>query len=147
MKVILTEDVKGSGKKGDLINASDGYARNYLIPKKLAIEATPAALNELRQKDAAKEYHLAVEKKAAQDAADSVKGKNVKISGTAGANGKLFGSVTAAEVAAEIKKQYGIDIDKKKISLSEEIKTFGTYTADIKFGYGVTAEVYVVVAE
>lgn len=147
MKVILTHDVKGSGKKGELINAADGYARNYLLPKKLAIEATASAMNELKQKDEAKEYHLAVEKKAAQDAADSVKGKNVKISSTAGANGKLFGSITAAEIASEIKKQYGIDIDKKKISLSEDIKSFGTYEAEVKFGYGISATVYVVVSE
>lgn len=147
MKVILCEDVKGSGKKGELINAADGYARNFLLPKKLAIEATPAALNELKQKDEAREYHLAVEKKAANDAANSVRGKNVKITSTAGANGKLFGSVTAAEVSSELKKQYGLDVDKKKISISEEIKAFGTYSAEVKFGYGITATIYVVVSE
>lgn len=147
MKVILLEDVKGSGKKGELINASDGYARNYLIPKKLAMEATPAAINELKQKDAAKEYHLAVEKKAAQDAADSIKDKNVKIKSSAGANGKLFGSVTASEVSNELKNQYGIDIDKKKIVLESDIKSFGTYTAEVKFGFGITSKIYIVVSE
>ena len=109
MKVILLEDVKGSGKKGELINASDGYARNYLLPKKLAMEATPQALNELKQKEAAKERRLALEKQAALDAAAAVRGKTVRITSAAGQNGKLFGSVTAAEVAEELKKQYEND--------------------------------------
>lgn len=147
MKVILLEDVKGSGKKGELINASDGYARNYLLPKKLAMEATAQALNELKQKEAAKERRLALEKQSALDAAAAVKEKTVKIAGAAGKNGKLFGSITSAEVAAEIKKQLGVEVDKKKIALESEIKSFGTFTAEVKFGYGVSAKVYVLVAE
>ena len=147
MKVILLEDVKGSGKKGELINASDGYARNYLLPKKLAMEATPQALNELKQKEAAKERRLALEKQAALDSANAVKGKTVKIVSAAGANGKLFGSVTAAEVAEELKKQYGIEIDRRKIALESDIKTFGTYNAEVKFGHGISAAIYVLVAE
>lgn len=147
MKVILLEDVKGSGKKGELVNASDGYARNFLFPKKLAMEATPAALNELKQKEAAKERRLALEKQAALDAASQVKEKTVKMTGAAGKNGKLFGSITAADVAAEIKKQLGVEVDKKKVSLESEIKSFGTFNAEVKFGYGVTAKLYVLVAE
>ena len=147
MKVILTEDVKGSGKKGELITASDGYARNYLLPKKLAIEATPQALNELKQKDDAKARRIALEKKAAQDSADIVKEKTVKITGAAGQNGKLFGSVTAEKIADEIKKQYGLDVDKRKISLEEDIKSFGTFNAEVKFGYGISAKLYVLVSE
>ncbi len=147
MQVILLEDVKGSGKKGELINASDGYARNYLLPKKLAMEATPQALNELKQKEAAKERRLALEKQAALDSANAVKGKTVKITSAAGANGKLFGSVTAAEVAEELKKQFGIEIDRRKISLEGDIKTFGTYNAEVKFGHGISAPIYVLVAE
>lgn len=147
MKVILTEDVKGSGKKGELINASDGYARNYLLPKKLAIEATTQALNELKQKEAAKERRLAIEKQAALDAAASVKEKTVKISGAAGNNGKLFGSITAAEVSAELKKQFGLEVDKRKISLEGDIKSFGTFNAEVKFGYGISAPIYVLVSE
>ncbi len=147
MKVILLEDVKGSGKKGELINASDGYARNFLLPKKLAMEATPQALNELKQKEAAKERRLALEKQAALDAAAAVRGKTVRIASAAGQNGKLFGSVTAAEVAEELKKQYGIEVDRRKIALESEIKAFGTYNAEVKFGYGVTAALYVLVAE
>ena len=147
MKVILLEDVKGSGKKGELINASDCYARNFLLPKKLAMEATPQALNELKQKEAAKERRLALEKQAALDAAAAVRGKTVRITSAAGQNGKLFGSVTAAEVAEELKKQYGIEVDRRKIALESEIKAFGTYNAEVKFGYGVTAALYVLVAE
>ena len=147
MKVILLEDIKGTGKKGDLINSSDGYARNYLIPKKLAMEATPAALNELKQKEEAKNYHLAVEKQAALDSANLIKEKTVKITSAAGANGKLFGSVTGADVAAEIQKQFGLEVDKRKVSLESEIKSFGTYNAEVKFGYGIAAKIYVLVAE
>lgn len=147
MKVILLEDVKGSGKKGELINASDGYARNYLLPKKLAMEATPQALNELKQKEAAKERRLALEKQAALDAAAAVRERTVKITAAAGNSGKLFGSVTSAEVAAEIKKQLGVEVDKKKVSLESDIKSYGTFTAEVKFGYGVAAKVYVLVTE
>ena len=147
MQVILLEDVKGSGKKGELINASDGYARNYLLPKKLAMEATPQALNELKQKEAAKERRLALEKQAALDSANAVKGKTVRITSAAGQNGKLFGSVTAAEVAEEMKKQFGIEIDRRKIALESEIKAFGTYNAEVKFGHGISAQIYVLVAE
>ena len=147
MKVILLEDVKGSGKKGELVNASDGYARNFLFPKKLAMEATPQALNELKQKEAAKERRLALEKQAAMDAAAVIKEKTVKMTGAAGSNGKLFGSITAADVAAEIKKQYGVEVDKKKVSLEGDIKSFGTFNAEVKFGHGVTAKVFVLVSE
>ena len=147
MKVILLEDIKGTGKKGELINASDGYARNYLFPKKLAMEATPQALNELKQKEAAKERRLAIEKQEALDAAAKIKEKTVKISTAAGQNGKLFGSVTAADVAEEIKKQFGLEVDRRKVSLESEIKSFGTYNAEVKFGSGVSAKIYVLVAE
>ena len=147
MKVILTQDVKAQGKKGQLINVSDGYARNFLLPKKLAMEATSQALNELKQKEAAKERKLALEKQAAMDSAAVIKEKTVKFSGAAGNNGKLFGSITAADVAAEIKKQYGVEVDKKKVSLEGDIKSFGTFNAEVKFGHGVTAKVFVLVSE
>lgn len=147
MKVILLEDVKGSGKKGELINASDGYARNFLLPKKLAMEATSQALNELKQKEAAKERKLALEKQAAMDSAAVIKDKTVKFTGVAGNGGKLFGSITAADVAAEIKKQFGIEVDKKKVSLESDIKTYGTFNAEVKFGHSVTAKIFVLVSE
>lgn len=117
MKVILLEDIKGTGKKGELINASDGYARNYLFPKKLAMEATPQALNELKQKEAAKERRLAIEKQEALDAAAKIKEKTVKISSAAGQNGKLFGSVTAADVAEEIKNSSDLRLTEEKFLL------------------------------
>ena len=147
MKVILLEDVKGSGKKGELINASDGYARNFLLPKKLAMEATSQALNELKQKEAAKERKLALEKQAAMESASVIKEKTVKFTGVTGNGGKLFGSITAADVAAEIKKQFGIEVDKKKVSLESDIKTYGTFNAEVKFGHSVTAKIFVLVSE
>ena len=147
MKVILLEDVKGSGKKGELINASDGYARNFLLPKKLAMEATSQALNELKQKEAAKERKLALEKQAAMESASVIKEKTVKFTGVAGNGGYLLGSITAADVAAEIKKQFGIEVDKKKVSLEGDIKTYGTFNAEVKFGHSVTAKIFVLVSE
>ena len=111
------------------------------------MEATPQALNELKQKEAAKERRLAIEKQEALDAAAKIKEKTVKISSAAGQNGKLFGSVTAADVAEEIKKQFGLEVDRRKVSLESEIKSFGTYNAEVKFGSGVSAKIYVLVAE
>lgn len=106
MKVILLQDVKGSGKKGELVNVSDGYARNFLFPKKLAREANAQAMNELKNAEAAKEHHAAVELANAKEAAAKIEGKTVKVVGKAGQGGKLFGSVTAKEIAEELKKQY-----------------------------------------
>ena len=122
MKVVLLADVKGVGKKGELINASDGYARNFLLPRKLAKEANAQAMNELKNAEASKAYKIKTETEEAQRAAAALEGKTVKITAKAGVNGKLFGSVTAKEIAQEIKKQFGFEIDKRKISLSTEIK-------------------------
>ena len=127
MKVVLLADVKGVGKKGELINASDGYARNFLLPRKLAKEANAQAMNELKNAEASKAYKIKTETEEAQRAAAALEGKTVKITAKAGVNGKLFGSVTAKEIAQEIKKQFGFEIDKRKISLSTEIKAFGVY--------------------
>ena len=132
MKVILTQDVKGSGKKGQLIEVSDGYARNFLLARKLAIEASAQNMNVL---------------KAAEAAAKTLAGKSVKILAKAGAGGKLFGSVTAKEVSDELKKQMGVDVDKKKIALGSDIKAFGTYSAEVKLYAGVSAQIFVTVAE
>src|SRR5699024_758253 len=118
MKVVLLADVKGVGKKGELINASDGYARNFLLPRKLAKEANAQAMNELKNAEASKAYKIKTETEEAQRAAAALEGKTVKITAKAGVNGKLFGSVTAKEIAQEIKKQFGFEIDKRKISLS-----------------------------
>ncbi len=147
MKVIFIEDVKGSGKKGELLNVSDGYARNYLIPKKLVIEATPQATAELKAKEDAAARKIELEKQKAREMAAQINEKTVRRVERAGAGGKLFGSVTAAEVAAALKEQYGVEVDRRKIVLESEIKAFGTYTAEVKLGYGISASVYVLVVE
>ena len=115
MKVVLLADVKGSGKKGELVNVSDGYARNFLFPKKLAKEANAQALNELKNAEESKAFKIKQETEAAQASADKINGKSVSILAKAGQGGKLFGSVTAKEIAEAIKKQYGVDVDKRKI--------------------------------
>ena len=147
MKVILTQDVKGSGRKGELVTVSDGYANNFLLPRKLAIPATPQALNELKNREAAAAHRLAEEQKAAEAAAKELTGKTVKIAARGGAGGKLFGSVSTKEIAEAIQKELGVELDKRKISLDAEIKAFGTYNAEIKLYAGVSAKVYVVVSE
>lgn len=147
MKVILTQDVKGSGRKGELVNVSDGYANNFLLPRKLAVPATPQALNELKNREAAAARRLAEEKKAAEAAAKELDGKTVKIAARGGAGGKLFGSVSTKEIAEAVQKELGVELDKRKISLDAEIKSFGTYNAEIKLYAGVSAKVYVVVSE
>ncbi len=146
MKVVLLQDVKGHGKKGELCNVSDGYARNFLFPKKLAVEADNAALNELKNREEAAAHHKKEEIAAAQNTADALNGKEVVIKAKAGANGRLFGSVTSKEIAAEIKNKLGIEIDKKKMSVAD-IKNFGEYTAEIKLYQGITAKITVKVTE
>lgn len=146
MKVILKQDVKSLGKKGELVNASDGYARNFLIPKGLAMEANSAAMNDFNNKESAKKYHKAEEIKAAKADAEKLKGKTFKLTAKAGANGKLFGSVTSKDVSAKIKQDLNLDIDKRKINL-QDVKQFGTYEAEIKVYQGISAKVYVQVTE
>lgn len=147
MKVVLLTDVKGVGKKGELINASDGYARNFLLPRKLAKEANAQAMNELKNAEASKAYKIKSETEEAQRASDALSGKIVRITGKAGQGGKLFGSVTAKEIAQEIKKQFGFEIDKRKINLDGDIKAFGTYQFEIKLYAGITAKLSVSVTE
>lgn len=146
MKVILQQDVKSLGKKGDLVNTSDGYARNFLFPKGLAIEANAQAMNDFNNKEKAKKFHKAEEVKAANELKDRLEGKIFKLTAKAGANGKLFGSVTAKDVAAEIQKATGESIDKRKIAM-QDIKAFGTVQAEIKVYQGITAKVFVQVTE
>ncbi|MBQ2758807.1 MAG: 50S ribosomal protein L9 [Clostridia bacterium] len=146
MKVILNQDVKDLGKKGELVNVSDGYAKNFLIPRKIAVVADNAAMNELKNREASKAHHLAVEKAEAQAAADKLNGKSVKVQAKAGANGRLFGSVTSKEIAEKIKEQYNVEIDKKKI-VSEDIRNYGTYECTLKIYTGITAKIFVVVGE
>mgnify|MGYP002590883124 len=132
MKVVLLADVKGSGKKGELVNVSDGYARNFLFPKKLAKEANAQALNELKNAEESKAFKIKQETEAAQASADKINGKSVSILAKAGQGGKLFGSVTAKEIAEAIKKQYGVDVDKRKIDTKGDMKAFGTYECEVK---------------
>lgn len=147
MKVILKQDVKGSGKKGELVEVSDGYANNFLLRRGLAEPATTQALTEMKNRDAAVAHRIEEEKKAAQAAAASIEGKTVRLGAKAGAGGKLFGSITAREVADAITSQLGVEVEKRKVSLESEIKAFGTFTAEVKFQAGITAKVYVVIGE
>lgn len=146
MKVILKADVKNLGKKGELVNTSDGYARNFLFPKGLAIEANATAMNDFNNKESAKKFHKAEEIKAAKDDAAKLDGKIVKVTAKAGANGKLFGSVTGKDISLAIKAQLGIDVDKRKISVAD-IKQFGTYEAELKIYQGISAKISVQVIE
>ncbi len=146
MKVILKQDVKALGKKGDLVNTSDGYARNFLFPRGLAIEANAQAMSEFKNKENAEKYRIKVETENAQAAAEKIKGKTVRFSVQAGQGGRLFGSVTTKEIAEKINKEFGLNVDKKKISVGE-IKSYGTYTAEVKLYQGITAEVFIFVGE
>ena len=147
MKVVLLADVKGSGKKGELVNVSDGYARNFLFPKKLAKEANAQALNELKNAEESRAFKIKQETEAAQASADKINGKSVSILAKAGQGGKLFGSVTAKEIAEAIKKHYGVDVDKRKIDTKGDMKAFGTYECEVKLYSGITATVKAVVTE
>lgn len=146
MKVVLLADVKGHGKKGELCNVSDGYARNFLFPKKLAIEADNAALNELKSREEAAAHHKKEEINSAKELASMLDGKTVIIKAKAGGSGKLFGAVTSKEIAAEIKNSLNVEIDRKKMSVAD-IKNFGEYTAEIKLYQGIVAKVNVKVTE
>ncbi len=147
MKVILLQDVKGSGKKGDVLNVADGYARNFLLAKGVAVEATKKNLNDLEGKNASKQHKLDVEKQDNLDIAKKLEGKKVVAKVKAGAGGKLFGSVTTATISELIEAQLGCKIDKKKITLSGDIKGFGEFTADIKMTQGVSCKLEISVVE
>lgn len=147
MKVILTQDVKGSGKKGQLVEVSDGYARNFLLVKGLATEATAQALNEMKNRQSSQEHKVAVETQAAKDQAAIIEGKTVKITAKAGTGGRLFGSVTVKEISEELKKQFKVDVDKRKIELDGDIKAFGGYEIAIKLYPGIVAKCKVLVGE
>ncbi|NLO46640.1 MAG: 50S ribosomal protein L9 [Clostridiales bacterium] len=146
MKLILKQDVKGLGKKGEMVNASDGYARNFLLPRGLASEVNARLLNELKNREQAEAYRKEAELKTAQEAAEDIDEKTVRISAKAGQSGKLFGSVTSKEIADAIKSEFGVEVDKRKITI-DDIKNYGTYEAEIKILPGITAKVYVLVSE
>lgn len=143
MKVILNQDIKGQGKKGELVNVSDGYARNYLLPRKLAKEANNENLNVMHGKQESAEYRKQMELEEAQNIAEKMKEITVVIKAKAGDNGKLFGSVTSKDVAEELKMQHHIKIDKKKIVLPDGIKALGVTVVEVKLNQGVTGKVKV----
>ncbi|MGN0666018.1 MAG: 50S ribosomal protein L9 [Huintestinicola sp.] len=147
MKVIFLQDVKGSGKKGDIKEVSDGYARNFLLGKGLAVEATAKNMSDLAGKKSSEQHKTDVARQEAVDNAAKLKGQKVICKAKAGAGGKLFGAVTAGNVADIISQQFGMKIDKKKVSLSNEIKAFGTYTAEVKLYAGISEKITVEVVE
>ena len=147
MKVILQQDVKGQGKKGQMIEASDGYARNFLLPRKLAVPATAENINTMKMQEKAKAAQEAAEKAEAQATAAKLKELSVKVTAKAGNGGRLFGAVTTKEIADALSAQHGISIQKTKIVQDEPIKAFGTYELKVKLGYEVTGTLKVVVAE
>ena len=146
MKVILLQDVRGKGKKGEMIEAAEGYARNYLLPRKLAIPATTDAINTMNLKEAARRREEAANRAAAVAAADTLRGKTVKVPARGGSGGKLFGAVTGKEISEAVCAQLGVEISKQQV-VSDPIKTFGTHEVKAKLGYEVSAPFYVEVTE
>lgn len=147
MKVIFQQDVRGQGKKGEMKEVSDGYARNYLLPRNLAVEANKDNLNALALKEKAKKAQEAKEKAAAMENAQRLKDIVTTIRAKAGANGKLFGAVTSQEIAEALKEQHGIEVEKNKLVQGDPIKAFGSYEVKCKFGYGIDGIVHLLVVE
>ena len=143
MKVILKQDIKGVGKKNEVVNASDGYARNFLFPKNLAVEATPDNMQKLNSQNEAKQYRKDVEKEQAMQVAKKLEGITLEIKVQAGENGKIFGSVSSKEISENLEKQYKITIDKKKIELKEPIKVLGVRTVEARLFEGVIGKIKV----
>ncbi|MBO5143717.1 MAG: 50S ribosomal protein L9 [Clostridia bacterium] len=148
MKVILTQDIKSVGKKGQILDASDGYARNYLLPKKLAVVADATNLNELKTKQEANKYKKDMSMASAKELSEKMKDFELVFKIKAGENGKIFGSVTSKDIADELNKKYFVEVDKKKVMLSDAIKTLGVYNVEIKLFEGISGKIKVsVVAE
>ena len=147
MKVILTQDVKGKGKKGQMLEVSDGYARNFMLPRKLAVEATPDAINTMRMNDKATQDRIAREKAEAMEIAKKLREMTVVVNAKGGGNGRLFGSITNQEIADALKGQSGISLDKRKIVIADPIKNVGTYTVTCKLGYEISAPLTVRIEE
>ncbi len=147
MKVILTQDVKAQGKKGQLIDVSDGYARNFLIPKKLAVEANAANMSELKNAETKKRIQEEKELAAAKETAAKLEGCMVKIQRASGDDGKLYGSVSTKDIAEALMEQYGIEIDKRKIVLNDAIKAYGSFSVNVKLHTAVTGKINFVVSK
>ncbi len=145
MKVVLIADVKGQGKKNDVIEVSDGYARNYLFPRKLAVEATEAVLNDIRGKNAARAHRLEVELAEARALAAKLDALLIKIPASSGADGRLYGSITAKDIAERLEKDHGITLDKRKIVLPNPIRAYGQYDLEVKIYPEVTGKIHVLV--
>lgn len=146
MKVILQQDVRGQGKKGEMVDVAEGYARNYLLPRKLAIPATADAINTMNMKEAARRKEEAANRAAAVETAEKLRGKTVRVSAKGGAGGKLFGAVTGKEVSEALRSQLGVEVAKQQL-VFEPIKTFGTHSVRAKLGYEVSAGFSVEVSE
>lgn len=147
MKIIFLQDVKGQGKKGEMKEVSEGYARNYLLPRKLAIAATADNLNTLRLKEKARQAQLAAEKAKAEENAKALENVVVKIAAKAGSAGKLFGAVTSKEISDALKSQHGIEVDSKKLVQAEPIKSYGSYEVKCRFGFEVSGTIHLLVVE
>ncbi len=147
MKVIFIQDVKGSAKKGDMKEVADGYARNMLLKKGLAVEATPENINKLQGQKASAQHKKDVEKQTAEEIKAAVDGKTVVIKAKAGTGSRLFGSVTSAQIAQELENQHGCKVDKKKIVLKSDIKAFGSFSAEIRLYTGISANISIEVTE
>lgn len=147
MKVLLLQDVKGKGKKDTIVDVSDGYARNFLLPKGVAVEADAKIMNDYKNKQAAKKHHEEMEKQAAKETAEKLAGLVVKIFATAGADGRFYGSVTTKDIAEELEKQHGIMVDKRKIVLDDAIKAFGSYSLDVKLYPEISGKLNVIVTQ
>ncbi len=147
MKVILLQDVKGKGKKGQMLEVSDGYARNFMLPRKLAIEATPDAINTMKMNDKATQERIAREKAAALELSNQLREMTLVVTARGGGNGKLFGSVTNQEISDALKAKTGVTLDKRKIVISDPIKNVGTYTVTCKLGYEINAPLTVKIEE
>lgn len=147
MKVILLQDVRGKGKKGQMLEVSDGYARNYMLPRKIAIEATADAVNTMRMNDKATQERIAKEKAEAMETAKKLREMTVTVMAKGGGNGRLFGSITNQEIADALKAKTGINLDKRKIVIADAIKNVGTYTVTCRLGYEITAPLTVKIEE
>jgi len=145
MKVILLKDIKGTGSKDQIIEVSDGYGRNYLLPRKLAVEATSEAMNAIEKSKSAAKHREDVKKDEAEQAARSLKGKNVTVKVRAGENGRLYGSITTQEIADALKAQHGVELDKRKVELDEKVTTVGQTTITVKLHAGVSTKMNLIV--
>ncbi len=147
MKVLLLADVKGQGKKDQIVEVSDGYARNFLFPKKLAVIADAKVMNEAKSKEEAKQFKLREERSAAKALAEKIGSLTVVIKASSGADGRLYGSVTSKDISEKLSEQHGVDVDKRKLSLPENIKSYGTYEVEVKVYPEISAKLHVIVTE